>query len=597
MAGESNILKGVIDISAPGAQQTLKQVASEAKSTEKALQGIAPAANKTAQSVSLLQKQVQAFGGGVKTFNNNLSAIVPAANSASTVITKLGSSFGVLAGTLIGSALGNVIGNLVSSLAGAVAELFTASNAFDENALAIENYANSIKQLSKDLDNLKDSLDFASKLRDLNAEIKGLSGASLNLFKTENERTEVDAVLEKAIENRNKIRKELDNIRSLFREFGFSIRTNDRGLIPDFAISEASEGTKKFAELFNNFVKELQKTENEIEGLQRKGILTDNKIQLDRNKQAEESRKKEEEARKKYLQKLKADLEFEEELWRQQAAQIKKIFDEKFNTSELDQKLRLKIGIDINADDLATNFAKEQNISSQLQKRVDQLTKSNPILIRANAKIELTPDEKALSDALKNINDILAAALRDSLVAFGEGLGEALAGGDIQKAFQGFASVVGGAVKAIGEQLIALGTAAVAAKIALNNLFKNPALQIAAGVALVAIGTAMQSLLSGGIKGFAVGGYTGSGGRNDPAGIVHKGEFVIPQHAVNRLGIGFLSNLAFGNGIRGYANGGLVGAGISGSGIMVRIVGETTTRGQDLITVLKAAERSQSRLT
>lgn len=39
---------------------------------------------------------------------------------------------------------------------------------------------------------------------------------------------------------------------------------------------------------------------------------------------------------------------------------------------------------------------------------------------------------------------------------------------------------------------------------------------------------------------FASGGYTGAGGKNDPAGIVHKGEYVFSQEDVNRIG---LSNL------------------------------------------------------
>ena len=39
---------------------------------------------------------------------------------------------------------------------------------------------------------------------------------------------------------------------------------------------------------------------------------------------------------------------------------------------------------------------------------------------------------------------------------------------------------------------------------------------------------------------FASGGYTGAGGKYDPAGIVHKGEYVFSQEDVNRIG---LSNL------------------------------------------------------
>jgi lambda family phage tail tape measure protein len=46
--------------------------------------------------------------------------------------------------------------------------------------------------------------------------------------------------------------------------------------------------------------------------------------------------------------------------------------------------------------------------------------------------------------------------------------------------------------------------------------------------ALAAIG------LSGG---FAEGGYTGAGGKYDIAGVVHRGEYVMPAATVNRIGV------------------------------------------------------------
>jgi len=70
---------------------------------------------------------------------------------------------------------------------------------------------------------------------------------------------------------------------------------------------------------------------------------------------------------------------------------------------------------------------------------------------------------------------------------------------------------------------------------------------------------------------FAKGGYTGDGGKNQPAGIVHKGEYVFDAESVKRLGIDNLQAL------RGYASGGLVGRmprlpGISGAVPEVHVV-------------------------
>lgn len=61
----------------------------------------------------------------------------------------------------------------------------------------------------------------------------------------------------------------------------------------------------------------------------------------------------------------------------------------------------------------------------------------------------------------------------------------------------------------------------------------------------------------GGYVGYASGGYTGDGGKYQPAGVVHRGEYVITKEATSRLGIGFLNHLNYG---RGYANGGSVGS-------------------------------------
>jgi lambda family phage tail tape measure protein len=53
---------------------------------------------------------------------------------------------------------------------------------------------------------------------------------------------------------------------------------------------------------------------------------------------------------------------------------------------------------------------------------------------------------------------------------------------------------------------------------------------------------------------FDSGGYTGPGGKYEPAGVVHRGEYVFSQESVNRIGVANLERLH-----RGYANGGFVG--------------------------------------
>ena len=80
--------------------------------------------------------------------------------------------------------------------------------------------------------------------------------------------------------------------------------------------------------------------------------------------------------------------------------------------------------------------------------------------------------------------------------------------------------------------------------------FANMAAVASAGVNLVSQITSV---------GFATGGYTGDGGKYTPAGVVHKGEYVITKEATARLGRGFLDHLNYGSVRRGFANGGGVG--------------------------------------
>ncbi|NHX33896.1 hypothetical protein HA388_28255, partial [Escherichia coli] len=71
-------------------------------------------------------------------------------------------------------------------------------------------------------------------------------------------------------------------------------------------------------------------------------------------------------------------------------------------------------------------------------------------------------------------------------------------------------------------------------------------------------GTSFGNFL--GIKpGFARGGFTGAGDKYEPAGVVHKGEFVFTKEATSRLGITSLMSLMK-SAENGYASGGYVGS-------------------------------------
>jgi hypothetical protein len=108
---------------------------------------------------------------------------------------------------------------------------------------------------------------------------------------------------------------------------------------------------------------------------------------------------------------------------------------------------------------------------------------------------------------------------------------------------------------AIGEAIINTYSAATAA-LAPPPLGAGPLVGPALAAATIASGLANVARISG--IGFAEGGYTGSGGKYEPAGIVHKGEWVAPQHIVKSPAaqphIAALESMR----LKGYADGGFV---------------------------------------
>ncbi|HEA3288470.1 TPA: phage tail tape measure protein [Pasteurella multocida] len=74
----------------------------------------------------------------------------------------------------------------------------------------------------------------------------------------------------------------------------------------------------------------------------------------------------------------------------------------------------------------------------------------------------------------------------------------------------------------------------------IENISSNAPYQQRAGQITSVINTASHGMLQ---QSKATGGYTGSGAKYDPAGIVHRGEFVFNKEATSRLGTGFLSTL------------------------------------------------------
>jgi hypothetical protein len=127
-----------------------------------------------------------------------------------------------------------------------------------------------------------------------------------------------------------------------------------------------------------------------------------------------------------------------------------------------------------------------------------------------------------------------------------------------------------GKAAAIAQALINTYQSATAAYAAMASIpYVGPALGVAAAAAAIAAGLANVAQIRSQQTGFSEGGYTGPGGKYQPAGIVHAGEGVLNQQEISALGgpSGFYAMRdaiedgrmrAMLHGWAGYADGGMV---------------------------------------
>ena len=134
-----------------------------------------------------------------------------------------------------------------------------------------------------------------------------------------------------------------------------------------------------------------------------------------------------------------------------------------------------------------------------------------------------TETVSAAQQQLAAIQETVSAIAVEGFASIGEAVGAALTGGDIGKVFQNLMSFIGGSIADLGKQMIKMSPVIAALRAAIKTL--NPALLLPAGIALVAIGSALRNIKP---KGFAKGGWVPGQGSGDtvPAMLTPK-EYVL----------------------------------------------------------------------
>jgi len=183
----------------------------------------------------------------------------------------------------------------------------------------------------------------------------------------------------------------------------------------------------------------------------------------------------------------------------------------KFNAN---RSFTLPLILDLNALKRSLETVKPKDLVKSLQDQINLTPISIPFDI---PKGSIDNIKKQAVD----LTEVLASAVQSSIVAIGVGLGEALStaitGGNLIDVFRGLFNQLGGIISTLGEQVIAIGVAGILAQKAIAQALANPFLALAAGVALVTLGSLIKNSLSSQNK-FAV------GTRNAPGGMALVGE-------------------------------------------------------------------------
>ncbi|HRI24349.1 MAG TPA: hypothetical protein PLZ45_06710, partial [Ferruginibacter sp.] len=148
-------------------------------------------------------------------------------------------------------------------------------------------------------------------------------------------------------------------------------------------------------------------------------------------------------------------------------------------------------------------------------------------------------EEQALELA-KAINSIIENVFVDAFSGLGEAIGNVLSGVSLSGAFDGIMKSLAGGLKQIGQLIIRTNVElAILKKVG----FSNPAVGIAVGVAITALGTLLQNSI-GKTKAFATGvrnfegGFATVGERGAETVLLPRGSSVIPNNEVMAYGQG-----------------------------------------------------------
>lgn len=182
------------------------------------------------------------------------------------------------------------------------------------------------------------------------------------------------------------------------------------------------------------------------------------------------------------------------------------------------------------------------NSLRNLFKDIEDKEFTSKIVVNVQPQFKTDPAgiNKAAIELADQVNAIVKSVFVDAFSGLGEAIGDALSGVSIDGAFSGIVKSLAGGLKAIGQKIIEANVQlAILKKIG----FSNPVVGIAVGVAITALGAALQNAVSKqkafatGVRNF--GGGTALVGERGPEMVyLPKGSSVQPNNELNAYGNG-----------------------------------------------------------
>lgn len=166
----------------------------------------------------------------------------------------------------------------------------------------------------------------------------------------------------------------------------------------------------------------------------------------------------------------------------------------------------------------------------KLQPEIEVAPKLKSVFSVERIRELIAQDAKNLARYRDDLRSIVESTLEGAFTGLGESIGQAIAGGGLEGIFKGLFTSLAGGLKELGKYLVQTYAAVAVIK---KIKFSNPAVGIAVGVGLIALGAAIQATLNKksafatGVRGFD-GGVALVGERGPERVLLPRGSSVIP---------------------------------------------------------------------